>query len=56
MEATIVAMDSEEPSDRSEPKVMTLICRKNVYKTEIDKVEPKLWRYTFGTLFLGHPV
>ena len=29
---------------------------KNVYKTEIDKVESKLWRFTLGTLILGHPV
>ena len=37
------------------PKFMTLLS-KNVYKTEIDKLEPKLWRFTLGTLILGHPV
>ena len=47
-------MDSEEPSDRSQPKFMTIFLSKNVYKTEIDKVEPKLWRFTLGTLILGH--
>ena len=30
--------------------------RVSVPNVEIDKVEPKLWRFTFGTLFLGHPV
>ena len=56
METTTVAMVSEEPSDRSQPKFMTLFLSKNVYKAEIDKVEPKLWRFTLGTLILGHPV
>ena len=48
-------MDSEKPSDRSQTKFMTLQS-KNVYRTEVDKVEPKLWRFTFGTLILGHLV
>ena len=29
---------------------------KNVYRTEIDSVEPKLWGFTCVTLILGHPV
>ena len=37
-------------------KIYDSFLSKNVYKTEIDKVEPKLWRFTFGTLILGHPV
>ena len=56
METTTVAMDSEEPSDRSQPKFMTLFISKNVYRTEIDKVEPKLWKFTCVSLILGHPV
>ena len=55
METTLVAMDSENPSNRSQTKFMTLLS-KNVHRTEIDKVEPKLWRFTLGTLILGHPV
>ena len=56
METTIVTMDSEEPSDWSQPKFMSFFLSKNVYKTEIDIVESKLWRFTLGTLILGHPV
>ena len=56
MGTTTVAMDSEEPSDRSQPKFMTLFLSENVYRTEIDKVEPKLWRFTCVSLILGHPV
>ena len=41
-------MDSKEPSDSSNQN-LTLFLSKNVYKTEIDKVEPKLWRFTLGT-------
>ena len=52
METPTVAMDSEEPSDRSQPKLMTLF----IYRTEIDKVEPKLWGFTCVTIILGHPV
>ena len=26
------------------------------YRTEIDRVEPKLWRFICVTLILGHPV
>ena len=37
-------------------KILTLFLSKNVYKAEIDKVKPKLWRFTFGTLILGHSV
>ena len=29
---------------------------KNFYRTEIDKVEPKLWRFTCVSLILGLPV
>ena len=32
MEITTVAMDSEEPSDRSQPKFMTPFCRKTFTK------------------------
>ena len=55
METTTVAKDSENPSDRSQIKFMTLLS-KNVYRTEIDGVEPKLWRFTCVSLILGHPV
>ena len=37
-------------------KIYDSFLSKNVYKTEIDKVELKLWRFTLGTLILGHPV
>ena len=63
METTTVAMDSScygLPVGRTFGLVTTKIydsfLSKNVYKSEIDKVEPKLWRFTFGTLILGHPV
>ena len=37
-------------------KIYESYLSKNVYKTEIDEVQPKLWRFTLGTLILGHPV
>ena len=37
-------------------KIYDSCLSKNVYKTEIDKVEEKLWRFTLGKLILGHPV
>ena len=37
-------------------KIYDSFLSKNVHRTEIDKVEPKLWRFTLGTLILGHPV
>ena len=37
-------------------KIYDSFLSKNVYKIEIDKVEPKLWRFILGTLNLGHPV
>ena len=37
-------------------KIYDYFLLKNVHRTEIDKVEPKLWKFTFRTLILGHPV
>ena len=37
-------------------KIYDSYLSKNVYKAEIEWVEPKLWRSTLGTLILGHPV
>ena len=55
METTTIAIDSEEPSDRLQPKFMTFLS-KNVYRTEMDKVEQKLWGFTCVSIILGHPV
>ena len=56
METTPVAMDSEKTLGPVANKIYDSCLSKNVYKTEIDKAEPKLWRFTLGTLILGHPV
>ena len=37
-------------------KIYESFLSKNVYRTEIDKVEPKLWGLTCISLILGHPV
>ena len=51
------AMDSEKSSVTSlTTKIYDSFLSKNVYRTEIDRVEPKLWGFTCVTLILGHPV
>ena len=37
-------------------KIYDSFVSKNAYRTEIDKVEPKLWRFTCASLILGNPV
>ena len=56
METTTVAMDSEKNLGPITNKIYDSFLSKSIHRTEIDKVEPKLWRFTLGTLILGHPV
>ena len=56
METTTVAKDSVKTIPPDTNKIYNFSLSKNVYITEIDKVEPKLWGFTCVSLILGHPV
>ena len=56
MGTTTVAKDLEEAIRPVTNKIYDSLLSKSVYRTEIDRIEPKLWRFTCVSLILAHPV